>query len=91
MHALFRKRERGTYAAEVRDRGATRALVLGALSLPFGLLAPFAIWSGSSSLRRIRSSGGQVTGSWSAALGVAAGIVGAAFGFGGVVFWLFLS
>ncbi len=88
---LFRKREREIYASRVRDRGATRSLVLGALSLPFGLLAPFAIWSGSSSLRRIRSSGGQVTGSWSAALGVAAGIVGAAFGIGGVVFWLFLS
>ncbi|TMF05335.1 MAG: hypothetical protein E6I42_04390 [Chloroflexi bacterium] len=75
----------------MRDRGATLALVLGSLSLPFGLLAPFAIWSGSRSLRRIRSSGGQVTGTWSAALGVAAGIVGGAFGLGGVVFWLFLS
>ena len=75
----------------MRDRGATLALVLGALSLPFGLLAPFAIWSGSRSLRRIRSSGGQVTGEWSAAVGVGAGIIGAAFGIGGVVLWLFLS
>lgn len=75
----------------MRDRGATRALVLGALSLPFGLLAPFAIWSGTISLRRIRSSGGQATGAWSAATGLAAGILGGAFGLGGIVFWLFLS
>jgi len=75
----------------VRDRGATRALVLGALSLPFGLVAPFAIWSGSRSLRRIRTSGGRVTGAWSAALGLLTGIVGAAFGIAGIVFWLFLS
>ena len=75
----------------MRDRGATRALVLGALSLPFGLLAPFAIWSGGRSLRRIRASGGQVTGAWSAGLGLAAGITGLAFGIGGIVFWLFIS
>jgi len=56
-----------------------------------GLLAPFAIWSGSRSLLRIRCSGGQVTGGWSAAIGLAAGIIGGAFGIGGVVFWLFLS
>jgi hypothetical protein len=61
------------------------------LSLPFGLLAPFAIWSGSRSLLRIRSSGGSVTGAWSAATGLAAGIAGGAFGIGGVVFWLLLS
>lgn len=75
----------------MRDRGATRALVLGVLSLPFGVLAPFAVWSGSRSLRRIRSSGGRVTGTWSAGLGLAAGIIGLAFGIGGIVFWLFLS
>ena len=75
----------------VRDGRATRALVLGVLSLPFGLLAPFAIWSGSRSLLRIRSSSGSVTGAWSAAIGVAAGIAGASFGIGGLVFWLFLS
>jgi hypothetical protein len=75
----------------VRDRAATRALVLGALSLPFGLLAPFAIWSGTRSVRRIRASGGQLTGAWRASLGVAAGLTGAAFAIGGIVFWLFLS
>jgi len=67
----------------VRDRGATRALVLGALSLPFGLLAPFAIWSASRSLRRAPSA--------SAWIGLAAGITGAVFAVGGIVFWLFLS
>jgi hypothetical protein len=30
----------------MRDRAATRAFVLGLLSLPFGPFAPFAIWSG---------------------------------------------
>src|SRR3989440_12053190 len=38
----------------MRDRAATRALVLGLLALPFGVFAPFAIWSGARSLRRIR-------------------------------------
>ena len=61
------------------------------LSLPFGVLAPFAIWSGGRSLLRIRSSGGQVTGAWSASLGLAAGIAGGSFAIGGIVFWLFLS
>ena len=75
----------------MRDRGATRALALGALSLPFGLLAPLAIWSGARSLGRIRSSGGQLTGGWSAFLGFAAGVIGAAFAVGGIAFWLFLS
>jgi hypothetical protein len=61
------------------------------LSLPFGLAAPFAIWSGSRSLLRIQSSGGSVTGVWSAAIGLAAGTAGGAFGIAGVVFWLLLS
>src|SRR5207253_3861218 len=42
----------------MRDRAATRALVLGLLALPFGVFSPFAIWSGARSLRRIRASGG---------------------------------
>src|SRR2546430_12544869 len=40
----------------VRDRSATRALVLGLLALPFGILSPFAIFAGARSLRRIRRS-----------------------------------
>ena len=42
-----------------RERSATRALVLGLLALPFGIFAPFAIWAGLSSLRRIRKSEGR--------------------------------
>ena len=76
-------RERGTYAAGVRDRRATRALVLGALSLPFGVLAPFAILSAARSLRR--------TPSVSAWIGLVAGVTGAVFAVGGIALWLFLS
>jgi len=75
----------------VRDRGATRALVLGLLSLPFGLLSPFAILSASRSLRRIASSDGSLTGGWSAALGLAAGLLSLLLLVGGVAFWLALS
>ena len=50
----------------MRDRAATRALVLGLLALPFGVLAPFAIWSGIHSLRRIRASDGELRGTSSA-------------------------
>lgn len=67
----------------MRDRGATRALVLGLLSLPFGIISPFAIWSASRSLRRSPS-----TSAW---IGLAGGVLGAVFGVGGVVFWLILS
>jgi hypothetical protein len=57
--------------------------VLGLLALPFGILAPFAIWSGARSLRRALS--------WPAALGLAGGIAGAAFLIAGLVFWLATS
>jgi len=75
----------------VRDRSATWALVLGLLSLPFGILSPFAIWSGSRSLSRIRGSQGTLHGSASAMIGLLAGLTGAMFLIGGVVFWLFMS
>lgn len=58
-----------------RDAGATRAAVLGALSLPFGILGPFAIVSGSRSLHRIRGSGGTLSGEVSALFGLAAGVI----------------
>ena len=50
----------------MRDRAATRALVLGLLALPFAVFAPFAIFTAARSLRR----------RWSvtAAAGLAAGI-----------------
>ena len=77
--------------AVVRDRSATRALVLGLLSLPFGILSPFAVWSAARSLRRIRASDGKVRGIFSASLGLGGGLVGAIFLVAGIVFWLFVS
>ncbi len=44
----------------MRDRGATRALVLGLLGMWFGVFAPFAIFAGARSLRRIRASHGEL-------------------------------
>jgi hypothetical protein len=63
----------------VRDGAAIRALVLGLLSLPFGILSPFAIVSASRSLRRAPS--------LPALLGLVGGLLGAAFLVAGVVFW----
>jgi hypothetical protein len=75
----------------VRDRSATRALVLGLLSLPFGILSPFAIVSSSRSLRRIRTSQGTLYGSASAMIGLLAGVTGSMFLVAGVLYWLFAS
>jgi hypothetical protein len=77
--------------AAVRDRSATRALVLGLLSLPFGILSPFAIWSGGRSLRRIQTSRGTIRGAGSALAGLLAGLAGAIFLVAGVLYWLFAS
>ena len=66
---------------------ATRALVLGLLSLPFGILAPFAIWAGVSSLRRIRESSGALVGETSAAFGLVAGILGLTTLLVGIAYW----
>ena len=76
--------------AAVRDRSATRALVLGLLSLPFGILSPFAIWSGSRSLGRIRASQGTLRGSAPAMIGLLAGLTGATLLVAGVLYWLFV-
>jgi len=72
----------------VRDRAATRAFVLGLLSLPFGIFAPFAIWSGARSLRRIAVSGGSLTGTTAAAAGLAAGILSLVALAIGTAYWL---
>lgn len=74
-----------------RDRGATRALILGLLSLPFGVFAPFAIWAGSRSVWRIRRSSGELTGEANALLGLIAGIAGAAFLIFGIFYWWLAS
>ena len=75
----------------MRDRAATRALVLGLLALPFGVLAPFAIWSGIHSLRRIRASDGELGGTSSAGAGLIAGLVGLSAFLIGTSYWLLAS
>jgi Domain of unknown function (DUF4190) len=74
-----------------RERSATRALVLGILAMPFGLFAPFAIWAGVSSLRRIRRSDGMLTGESSAAFGLVAGVLGITALVLGAGYWLLAS
>jgi len=65
----------------VRDRAATRALIFCLLSLPFGILSPFAILSSARSLRRAPSA--------SALIGLIGGILGALFLVAGVAYWMF--
>lgn len=76
--------------APARERSATRALVLGLLALPFGVFAPFAIWAGIRSLRRIRASAGALRGEGSAVAGLAGGLIGLAVVIAGTASW-FLS
>ena len=71
----------------MRDRAATRAFVLGLLSLPFGIFAPFAVWSGARSLRRIVASDGTLTGATAAGAGLAAGILSLAAIVIGIAYW----
>ncbi len=75
----------------MRDRAATRAFVLGLLSLPFGIFAPFAIWSGARSLRRIAASRGSLTGTTAAASGLAAGILSIAAFAIGIAYWFLVT
>ncbi len=70
-----------------RDRGATRALVLGLLGLWFGIIAPFAVWFGARSLFRIRTSDGALSGSASAGIGLAAGLIGLAATVIAIAYW----
>ena len=72
------------------DRGATRAAVLGFLSLPLGVFGPFAIVSGSRSLRRIRASGGVLSGEARALFGLVAGVIATALLVLGLA-WFLLS
>lgn len=75
----------------MRDRAATRALVLGLLALPFGIFAPFAIFTGARSLLRIRASGGDLRGGAAAMGGLVAGIIGLATFLVGTGYWLLAS
>ncbi len=78
----------GSSPTRLRDRAATRALILGLLALPFGIFAPFAIFSGTRSLRRIRTSGGELRGGRSATAGLIAGCVGLLTLVAGIAYWL---
>jgi len=75
----------------MRDRGATRALVLGLLALPFGVFAPFAIWSGARSWRRIHKAGGELDGLTSAVAGLVAGLLAVVAFLVGTIYWLVAS
>jgi hypothetical protein len=75
----------------MRDRAATRALVLGLLALPFGILSPFAIWSGARSLFRIRGSNGELRGTRSATAGLIGGLLGLATLVIGTAYWFAAS
>lgn len=71
----------------MRDGEATRALVLGLLALPFGILSPFAIWSGAQSLMRIRGSKGELRGARTATAGLISGLVGLVTAITGIAYW----
>ena len=75
----------------MRDRAATRALVLGLLALWFGIFAPFAIFSAIRSLRRIRASGGKLRGAASATSGLVAGLTALVFVVVGVAYWIWIG
>ncbi|HKV88324.1 MAG TPA: hypothetical protein VJT78_10040 [Candidatus Dormibacteraeota bacterium] len=75
----------------MRDRAATRALVLGLLALWFGIFAPFAVFSAVRSLRRIRASNGALRGTASAMTGLIAGSVALAVILIGVAWWVFAA
>ena len=74
-----------------RERSATRALVLGLLSLLFGILSPFAIWAGVESIYRIRTGPGNLTGEGSALVGLVAGFIAFIFTVAGIAYWFLAS
>jgi multisubunit Na+/H+ antiporter MnhB subunit len=78
----------GEPTPEMRDRGATRALVLGLLALWFGIFAPFAVFSGARSLRRIRTSNRELHGAASATAGLVAGLIALTVIAVGVAYWV---
>jgi hypothetical protein len=73
------------------DSRATRALVLGLLSLPFGVLAPFAIWTAIRSLGHIRATDGVLRGATRATAGLVGGILGLASFVIGTAYWFLAS
>ena len=65
--------------------------MLGLLALWFGVFAPFAIFSATRSLRRIRASHGELRGAAAATGGLVAGLIAMATILAGVAYWLLNS
>lgn len=65
--------------------------MLGLLSLPFGIFAPFAIVGGARSWRRIVASDGELRGGASALGGMIAGLIAAATFLAGTIYWVLAS
>ena len=65
--------------------------MLGILSLPFGILAPFAIWTAIRSLRRVSESEGASRGATRATAGLVAGVAGLASVLVGTTYWFLAS
>jgi hypothetical protein len=65
--------------------------VLGLLALPFGIFAPFAIFSAARSLRRIRAANGELRGAAAATGGLVAGAIALATFLAGTLYWLVAS
>jgi hypothetical protein len=59
--------------------------------MPFGIVAPFAIWAGVSSLRGIHKSNGVLTGESAATLGLVAGVLGMTALILGTAYWFLAS
>jgi hypothetical protein len=62
--------------------------VLGLLAMWFGVFAPFAIFSATRSLLRIRASNGELSGSMSATAGLVAGAIGMVVILAGIGYWV---
>jgi len=62
--------------------------VLGLLAMWFGVFAPFAIFTATRSLRRIRASNGELRGAASATAGLVAGVLGMVVIVAGVAYWI---
>ena len=65
--------------------------MLGLLGLWFGVFAPFAIFTGARSVRRIRASNGELTGETSALLGLGAVFLGFVAAGAGIFYWFLAS
>ena len=63
-------------------------MVLGLLAMWFGIIAPFAIFSATRSLLRIRASNGELRGLASATTGLVAALIGLLVIVAGIAWWI---